>query len=268
VAIPEEPPAEAALGAAMLFCESCGRETTHRIVRLDRSARAGATTLRGTARCRECRWTHAFVSARPVTTSVEAIVSSGAESARRTVDLPPYLVVRVGEALPALADSAEVRRIDLASGATAEEALAREIRTVWLAERGPPTVRVALMTGARSTTLRVVVDPRTRLEVGGELRTATETVAIVGLRARGQTWRRFGDAFPAGEVTVVYARRTLRPPAGRSPWRREREIPSSRASSTSRSPRSRSSPGRRTNRAVPRARTASGGATARYSASS
>ena len=268
MASPEEPRAEAALGAAMLFCESCGRETMHRIVRLDRSARAGAASLRGTARCRECRWTHAFVSARPVTTSVEAIVSTGAASARRRVDLPPHLVVRVGEPLPGAGEGAEVRRIDLASGASADEALAREVRTVWLAERGPPTVRVALMDGARSTTVRVAVDPRARLEVGGALRTDTGTLAIVGLRARARTWRRLGDAFPAGEVSVVYARRTVRPPAGRSPWRRERETPSSRASSTSRAPRSRSSPGRSTNRAGPRARTASGGATARYRPSS
>jgi uncharacterized Zn finger protein len=253
------------LGAAMLYCESCDRETMHRIVRLDRSARAGADSVRGTARCRECRWTHRFVSARPARRSVEVIVSSGGASERRVLELVASEPLRVGEPLAGGPEGSIVRRIDRSAGGSANEALVREVRTVWISEERPPSLRVAVMDGARSTTERVVVDPKARLEVGGSLRTRFGEVAIVGLRARQRTWRRLGDAFPAGEVTVVYARRSVRPPAGSRPWRRDRETPSSRASSTSRSPRSRSSPGRSRNRAVPRLRTASGGATERNS---
>jgi len=258
----------AALGAAMLFCESCGRETMHRILQLDRSSRAGADAVRGTARCRECRWTHQFVSARPATTAVEAIFSSGERSERHRLELPSAGPIRVGEPLEGGPSGTVVRRIDLLSGTAVREAAAREVRTVWLVEDRPPSLRVAVIDGARSTTERVALDRAVRLEVGGSIRTAMGLMAIVGLRARSRTWRRPGDAFPAGEVTVVYARRTVRPPAGKRPWRRERETPSSRASSTSRSPRSRSSPGWSRKRAVPRARTASGGAAERNSSPS
>lgn len=264
----DEPRTAEALGAAMLFCESCGRETMHRILQLDRSARAGADSIRGTARCRACRWTHRFVSARPASTSVEAVVSSGERSERRRLELSPGDLVRVGQPLQGPLEGAVVRRIDLVGGGAAREASAREVRTVWLVEDRPPSVRVAVIDGARSTTERVVVDPAIRLEVGGSIRTRLGAMTIVGLRARSRTWRRPGDAFPAGEVTVVYARRTVRPPAGSRPWRLERETPSSRASSTSRSPRPRSSPGWSRKRAVPRARTASGGATERNSSPS
>ncbi len=249
-----------ALGSAELYCESCAGLTLHRIVRLERTG-AASTTLRGVARCRVCRWTHPFVSARAPSGAVEAIVSHGETSERRRVELAPGLRVKVGEPLGGSVDAAVVRRIDLWRGGRADDAPAREVRTVWLVDRGPPTVRLAVIEGARSTTERVALDPRTVLTVGGSIRARGGPVTVVGLRARQRTWRRPGDAFPASEVRVVYGRRTVSPPAGSSPWRRERGTPSSRASSTSRSARSRSSPGRRRNRTSPRARSAAGGAT-------
>jgi len=256
---PEATTAEA-LGAAELYCENCSALTLHRILRLERAG-ASPRALQGIARCRRCRWTHPFVSARPATGSVEVVVSSGGTSTPRSVALAPSRLLRVGEPLDAARPGAVVRRIDLARGGRAEEAVARDIRTVWLVAPGAPSVRLAVMEGARSTTERVPVDPRAVLRVGGAIRSRRGPMTIVALRARAQTWRRPDDAFPAGEVSVVYARRTVSPPAGSSPWRRERGTPSSRASSTSRSPRSRSSPGRSRNRASPRARSAVGGAT-------
>jgi len=266
VTAPEEAPTAAALGSALLFCESCGRETVHRILSVHGgSGRSPGASVRGTARCRECRWTHAFASAPPARASVDLVVSSGAESRRTTVELPPATTLRVGELLPEASPPARLRKLDLRDGRTADEARARDVRTAWAIADGPRLLRVAVLEGAWSTTERLAAADGLRLGIGDVLRLPAGAVTIVALRARGHTWRRAGDVFDAGEVAVVYGRRIVRPPAGRSGWSRERGTPSSRASSTSRSARSRSSPGASRKRTVPRARTASGGATSRYS---
>lgn len=265
----DQPPSTGALGTARLYCESCGEETLHRILRVDRGA-AGPhpRVVRGVARCRECRWTHPFESSRAETVPLEVVVSKGALSERRHVEVSPSEAIRVDGPVPGVEPPATVRRIDLKDGARAPEAVARAVATVWATVNEPRQVRVAVLEGGRSSTERVVVPPRARWTVGDELRLPTGVVTIVALRARHRTWRRPGDAFPAEEVEVVYGRRSDRPPAGRSTWRRVRVNPSSRASSISRSPRSRSSPGVRRKRTVPSDRRAAAGATHTYSSPS
>lgn len=265
---PERGDPGSSLGAAIVYCDNCGKETPHRILRL-RGAEPGATrTVRGVARCRECRWTHPFVSTESPTSEVAAIVSQGSTTARRTLELAPAQRLRVGEALPGVEPPVVVRKLELHGGGRASEAAAREVRTVWGVVEGPRLVRVAVLEGPRSSTEKVAAAPGARWEVGGELRLANGPVVIVALRARSRTWRHPGDAFPAHEVTVVYGRRSVSPPAGRSDWRRGRGTPSSRASSISRAARSRSSPGASRKRTAPRARRADGGATERSSSPS
>ena len=268
MAAADEAPTAAALGAAVLYCETCRKETLHRILRVTGPASRGRTTVAGVARCRACRWTHPFVSAPETRSTVEVVLSSGPTSRRTRVELPPTEVIRVGEPLPGTTPAGRVRKIDLHDGSHPATALVRDVGTVWAVEDGPRLLRVAVLQGARSTTERLAAVPGQRLGVGDALRLPAGSVTIVALRAHGRTWRRPGDVFAAEEVGVVYGRRTVRPPAGRRGWSRERETPSSRDSSTSRDGRSRSSPGEIRNRTVPRARTASGGATQSDSSSS
>ncbi len=254
-----EAPAAGTLGAAQLYCEACGQETLHRIVRLSRGGPRRAVA--GLARCRVCRLTHPFVSVPPRRTAIDVVVSSGAESRRERLELPPETMLRLDEPLAGREREGRIRRIDRTDGRAAERARADHVRTLWIAPERPATVRVAVIGGARSTTEQLPVRPGLRLAVGERLRLPDGPVTIAALRARERTWRAEGDGFPVEEVRVVYARRTAIPPAGSRPWSRLRGTPSSRASSRSATSRSRSSPGARRNRAVPRARSAGSGAT-------
>ncbi len=258
----------ATLGSAVVFCENCGRETPHRILRLDRAGRGARRALGGIARCRSCRWTHPFVSVAAERAEVEAIISSGPTSERVQLKLPANEPLEVGAPLPGRRAEARIRKIELRAGGETSSAPARQVRTAWAVEETSRRLRIAILSGARSTTERIPQTAGLRLGVGTLLRLPSGPVTIVALRAHGHTWRRPGDEFPAEAVQVAYGRRTVRPPAGRSPWSRVRGTPSSRASSTSRSARSRSSPGASRKRTVPRARTASGGATDRNSSAS
>jgi len=152
-------------------------------------------------------------------------------------------------------------RIDDRAGRQVPAAVAEEIATVWVQRDRGAVVPVSIVEGRRTWSIRLTFPPETRLAVGAELRVEESAVQIVALRARGTNWRRPGDEFPAREVQRLYARRTVRPPAGSSPWSRGRGSPSSRESSTSRAGRSGSGPGVSTTRTRPRSPKADVGAT-------
>ena len=249
----ESPPTAGAarLASARLYCERCGRETPHRIFHVRGGGAALAGAVEGVARCRECRWTHPFSSPTEARTEVALIVSDGAISRRRAVVLPPETPIRVGDPMPAVDERALVRKIDGRSGRPIREGSASDVATVWATIDSGAAVRVSIVEGARTRPARLVVPPETRLAVGAEVTVDGERLTIVALRARGHTWRRDEDVFPAGEVQRLYGRRTDSPPAGRSAWRTGRGIPRSRTSSTSRDERSRSSPGVRRQRTSP-----------------
>ncbi len=256
-----------AIRQASLFCETCGQETRHRILRVDRRS-AGSTTISGIARCQECRITHPFVSAPERTASLEVIVSEGPKSTRLPLVLPASRLLRRGETIDAGGRPALVTRLELARGGTSEVAPVREVATVWGTRALEPTFRLAIIEGDRSRTVRLPASALPRIEVGASFRLGGSALVVTALRARGRTWRRPGDVFAAEEASVVYARRTERPPAGRRRWSSERGMPRSRASSTSTRARSRSSPGVNRARTAPRTRTAEGGATVHRSSSS
>jgi uncharacterized Zn finger protein len=253
------------LGSALLYCETCGTETPHRIFRVRRGARAGRGALEGVARCRQCRTTHPFESRPEARTELPVIVSDGPVSTRERVSLLPETVLRLGAPIPGLEETIVVRRLDARDGKVRAGGRASEITTVWATRDLGTVVKVSVITGRLTRPTRIVVPPETAFEVGTEVTVDGETLTISALRAQGRTWRLAGDRFPAGDVQRLYGRRTARPPAGRSDWSSERSMPSSRASASSRVDRSRSSPGVTRQRTTPRARTDASGATVQRS---
>jgi uncharacterized Zn finger protein len=243
----------AGVRAARLFCDHCGGSTPHRILRIDRRGSVARTRVRGVARCNICRLTHPFESMPEPRVELSLIVSEGASSRREKASLPKYRKLQVGSGFPESEEPLTIRRIDDRDGRSRTHLLAEETSTVWATRDAGAVVAVSIVEGRRTRPTRVSLPHGTRLTVGDELRLEQETIEIVGLRARSRTWRRPGDGFSADEVDRVYARRTSMPPAGKRPWRSERDRPSSRASSTSASPRSRSIPGARSTRISPRA---------------
>jgi uncharacterized Zn finger protein len=256
--LPDDSPGSGVrLHSATLWCESCGRFTSHRILRLRPSTRP---TVRGLARCRECQLTHPFESSEARRVELALIVSRGTTSTRSTISVSATRRVQVGSGLEGSDAPVTVRRIEDWKGQSRPHATASEVRTVWATRDEGAIVPVSVVAGRHTESERLALPHGTRLRVGDELNLAQESVEIVGLRALGRTWRRWGDEFSADEVSRVYARRTSMPPAGRRPWRIERESSSSRASAISAASRSRSAPGTRRARTVPRERKAAGGA--------
>lgn len=244
---------------AEIYCDACGRPTGHRILRTDRPTRAGG--VRGLARCRECRLTHPFVSTVEATVTFARILSDGPISEASQISLPASTPLELDTPVPSIAPAVRVLRIDRKDGASVPAARADEVATIWLAPDRGTTVPISIVEGRRTRSVRLPAPPDRSFAVGDPIEVEGLRLVIVGLRARGRTWREMGEGFAARAVDRIYARRQVIPPAGRSDWSRSRESPRSFASSTSRSGRVRSSPGARRTRTVPRARRAPGGAT-------
>jgi uncharacterized Zn finger protein len=254
--------------AATLYCEACDRLTSHRILRMDPTRRDGSGSVRGTALCRVCQWTHRFESRPPGRVEVSRIVSVGETSERSRIELPAHVRVQVGSGIPGSDEPFRIQRIDTRDGLRVHEASTNEVATLWVVRDVGAIVPVSIVEGRLTRTARLIVPRETPYEVGGRVTVEGVRLSIVALRAKGRTWRRPGDAFVAGEVQRIYGRRVESPPAGRRDWSIGRGRPRSLESSTSRSPRSRSSPGARRTRTSPRARTAEGGATVHRSSPS
>jgi|HubBroStandDraft_1064217.scaffolds.fasta_scaffold01671_3 uncharacterized Zn finger protein len=246
--------------SAAIFCDNCGRTTPHRILRLDRRGTAVPARVSGVARCKDCRFTHPFSSVPEDRVELALIVSTGARSTPSRVALPRGRKLQVGSGVPESKAPLTIQRIEDLQRRSITNGLAGEITTVWAIHDEGAVVLVSVVEGRQTRSIRWPLPHGTVLRVGDELPVESQTVRIVGLRARGHTWRRDGDEFSAEDVTRVYGRRTSSPPAGNSPWSRVRVKPSSRARSTSTVSRSRSTPGTRTTRTVPRARIDAGGA--------
>lgn len=251
----------AGLHSTELYCQTCGQRTRHRVLRLARvRTRVDGREAEGLARCSQCRWTHPFVLFLPDTVQIPAVLSDGARSARSTVAVASDRRLQVGSRVPGQVPPIRILRIDRRDGKRVSEAVAGQVATLWVAPDVPRPIPVSLVLGSRTATTRATLPPDQLVEVGGTVDVAGATLRVVGLRARGETWRQVGDRFPAREVARIYTRRMDSPPAGRSRWSRSRETPSSRETSTSRSERSRSGPGVRIRRRRPRPRTAAAGA--------
>lgn len=245
-------PSASHIASAQIFCESCHRETAHRVLRVT-PERVQSGAVRGIARCKECRLTHAFESIPEPAVDVRVVISEHDRSNRSVLSFPRHRRLLVGSGLPSMEPSLRVRRIDLRGGRQATEARTEEIATLWVTREAPASVKVSIVIGRLTRTTRLLYSPGTRFEVGTQVVVENRPLWIAAVRARGHTWRMRGEAFPAEEVERIYVRRTEIPPAGSRDWSSERDTPSDSATARSTLARSRSSPGRRTTRTSPRA---------------
>jgi uncharacterized Zn finger protein len=261
-AAPADPPSQAIgrLLSASLPCENCGHTTPHRVLRWNPRAARSTGPLSGIARCQECRWTHPFTQVAPAEVEVALVISEGNRSRRSRVRVPAHRRLQVGSGVPGKGDKLLIRRIDTRSKESVTSATTDDVATLWATPEGETAVPVSIVEHARTRAVRWVVPSPTEVAVGDEVDIDGTTVVVVALRAKGHTWHRFGDRFLVTDVQRVYGRRREMPPAGSSDWRRVRVRPNSVASSTSTASRSRSAPGSKRARTVPRARMADAGA--------
>ncbi|MCI4355186.1 MAG: hypothetical protein L3K06_07460, partial [Thermoplasmata archaeon] len=135
-----------AVHSAEIFCESCQRPTSHRILRLDPPATRGPVgTIQGVARCRVCRLTHRFRTESPRPVELDLIVSDGPKTARQRVQLGRHVRLSRDEEVPELTEHYRILRIDSREGRTVSAAWSEEVATLWVTTTIGTSVPVSIV---------------------------------------------------------------------------------------------------------------------------
>ncbi|HEV2448803.1 MAG TPA: HVO_0476 family zinc finger protein [Thermoplasmata archaeon] len=236
-----------AVGRARLRCDFCGRDTDHRILRLNARRRAG--DLEGVARCAVCRSTHPFLQPSPRLRDVAGVLSEGGRSRTVRWSLSEGAELVVDAPLPGPDPTLRVRRIDLRDGRRPHRATAGEVATIWVSRESPTLLRLALVEGRRTIPLEVDLTDGSLVGVGNLLSVNGRSLRVHALRAHGQTWEEGGREFRPVEIDRAYVHVEL--PRGPERARRRRD-PQDRTTWDRARPPMR--PGPRTIRRAPRSR--------------
>ncbi|MDI9646508.1 MAG: HVO_0476 family zinc finger protein [Archaeoglobales archaeon] len=182
-----------------LYCDSCGEETVHELVREEKML----------YRCTACGMYTTHTPEREL--SLRAVISSGPESQKGVLKVKEYELVEKGrEFIVEVAGEhriGEVTGIELKDGRKSETGLAKDVSTVWLRDVGEVIVRLSLHKRSVTTPVKIIVDGDTEFEVG-------ETIEIEGKKFRisriklikGDILRKAGSRAKAKEIRRVYAK--------------------------------------------------------------
>ncbi len=184
---------------AFIYCDTCGRETLHEVVREDKNL----------YRCTECN-THVT---RPPQREIElrAIISSGSKSRRgvlrarvgEEIEVGDEYIIDVGEGHRI----GEVTSIELKDGRRVERSETEKISTVWLRDIGEVVVRISLHKRSVTTPYKIVTDGEMEFEVGEVLDIDGKLYRVHRIKKlRGGVARNPGERVKAKDIRRVYAK--------------------------------------------------------------
>jgi uncharacterized Zn finger protein len=181
------------------YCEICKDETPHKLIR-------AKTHL---YRCDECGSYANFPPEKEI--AVKAIISFEGESEKGIVRLREDDKIEEGDELIVETDSGfrigEVTSIELMSNRRAEEAEAREIKTIWLRDVGEVGVRISLHKRAITTPVTIYVPGETEFRIGEELEFGNKKYRITKIKSRdGRVLDKNKEAIKAKDIRRVYAK--------------------------------------------------------------
>jgi uncharacterized Zn finger protein len=182
-----------------IYCDSCGKETLHEIVREDRNL----------YRCIECNSHVLFSPEKEI--KLRAIISSGARSRRGTLKVRRGDVIEIGDEY--IVDTGEGHRIgevtaiELRDGRRVERGYVQDISTVWLRDVGEVEVRISLHKRSVTTPYRIVTDGDMEFEVGEVLDIDGKLYRIHRIKiSKGGVARNPGERVKARDIRRIYAK--------------------------------------------------------------
>lgn len=194
-----------------LECPVCGKVTNHRVVHTT-SYKKGKT-LRGLARCNDCKHTHEF-SIEHRESRIRVVLSEGSSSTSTFLPINPHQSLAIGDEIEVEGRWATITKLETAASQTSRTENAKSVRTIWAVLRGPVKVKISLVRGSQSMPFSMEASRDQRFTVGGRLYAGGETLFISGIRVKGITLLRDGQSAEAGEIQRLYTRLTRTPPPG------------------------------------------------------
>jgi uncharacterized Zn finger protein len=183
-----------------MYCESCGRETEHQVVK-----QRGSEFL---VRCAECGHVH-LVTEKPRLKEVSVVISRYETSERKVVNFPAGEEISVGDEVVVDEELVRITAIDTHEGRRVKRAGLEEVKTLWGVSLAIP-VRVKYSLHFRGiTTSGEIHTSRERVfSVGEVVVTPRETFVIEKIKTKDRLLKR-GSA-RAEEIVRLYGRKKLR----------------------------------------------------------
>lgn len=182
-----------------MYCDSCGEETLHELVREERML----------YKCTVCGMYTTHTPEREL--NLRAVISSGPESQKGVLKVKEYELIEKGrEFIVEVAGEhriGEVTGIELKDGRKSETGIARDVSTVWLRDVGEVIVRLSLHKRSVTTPVKIIVDGDTEFEVGETIEFEGKKFRISRIKlVKGEILRKAGSRAKAKEIRRVYAK--------------------------------------------------------------
>ena len=183
-----------------MYCESCGRETEHEVVK-----QRGSEFL---VKCLECGYVH-LVTDKPRLKDLSVIISRYETSERKMVNLPAEQVVRIGDEIEVDGELVRITAIDTMKGRRVKRERLKNVKTLWAVSLAIPVrVKYSLHEGGITTSGEIHTSRERVFSVGEVVVTPEETFVIEKIKTKDRMLRR-GSAY-AEEIVRIYGRRKLR----------------------------------------------------------
>jgi uncharacterized Zn finger protein len=184
-------------------CPSCSPDepTTHVILKHD-----------GLVKCEECGYVHAVHVPKKKVIRLRVIVSRHKESSVQEIDVNEDDVIRVGDEFVVEHENDEVsgvrvQSIEVKTKGRPEEAVAKDIDTLWARTIDEVIVKIAVQKGAITESINYKVGGDFEFTVGDNLKVQGYEAAITSIKTRdGGHYKREGQIVKAKDVRRIYSK--------------------------------------------------------------
>ena len=187
--------------ALYLFCEECGEETLHQVLR--GRVVGKKETLEATVRCPSCQRTRKETLRPEPTVEVPFIISNMGESERRFVEMGADELLRAGEDMMLPDQRIMITSLEAGDRRLAE-AKAGEVDTVWAKNFDRVLVKVSVNLGRKTRAESLWADPEEEFAIGDLLEFGRFTYVVDSIKIEGQKVRR--GSVQARDIVRVYAK--------------------------------------------------------------
>jgi uncharacterized Zn finger protein len=188
-----------------LFCEICGEETPHRILR----GKLGPTMesgFDGTVQCVPCKGVHPAHIDMEKPIEIPSVVSEKGRSEKTVIEFFPREIVRLDDEimwedhnLLVTAIESRMRRV--------EKEEASNIDCIWLKLFDTVEIKVSIVEGPNTKSERIEAAPDEEFAVGDLMEFGRRKVVITKVKTRRSMVYREGSPVQAREIKRVYTKR-------------------------------------------------------------
>ncbi|RLF68550.1 MAG: hypothetical protein DRN57_03665 [Thermoplasmata archaeon] len=188
-----------------LFCEICGEETPHRILRGSISSDENAG-FDGTVQCVPCGSVHSAHLDMEKPVKVPAIISEGSSSTKTSMELYPHELLRVGEEM--MWDGHNLRITSIESGGRRlDRAQAEEVSCLWLKNYDTIDVKISVVEGANTRSQKLTAAPDEEFAVGDLMDLGRTKVVVTKIKTERRMVYREGSPVEARRIKRIYTKR-------------------------------------------------------------